>query len=101
MQNWKIKDLDVNGRGGGMRAVGAGWVAGGRGGSRLEILLKKSCDCTLITNVSSFPSSPRAPGVSLTLFSFNDRIFLFLDQEKNASAYVSGRYADLYQILLF
>lgn len=34
------------------------------------------------------------------LFSFNDRISLFLDQEKNVSAYVAGRYADLYQILL-
>lgn len=36
MQNWKIKDLDVNGRGGGMRAVGAGWVAGGGGGEQIR-----------------------------------------------------------------
>jgi len=43
---------------------------GGRGQEEKQIrdtALKNSCDCTLITNVSSFPSSPRAPGMSLTL----------------------------------
>lgn len=62
--------------------MGAGWVAGGRRGRQIGDSAKKLCDCTAITECLLFLRFPMGSGMSLMLFSFNDRISLFLDQEK-------------------